>query len=298
MDANKSLRIILGGVLLLLAAGSLRWRMAKPETPAETPAFNEPAMVMLQRPGKRFQPAVRAASPRVASPRTPNQPALPTQNLLVEWKGTWYAAELLASANGSHYIHYSGYGPEWDEWVTPDRMRFADAESAPPENPAPQKDSSPAQTVRMTPEPGEPVVLYGGQWWRAEVLKTEGDKSLIRYVGYGAEWDEWVGPDRFKVYSEEDARTSAATVTLTFPVIESPTVSDSVTVSEPQLDFAPLVQGRPAQGDLLVEWGKKWWPAEILKQDGASYLIHYKGYDNSWDEWVSLERIGHYTGAE
>lgn len=235
MDTKKSLGIILGGVLLLLAAGSYRWWIAKPETPTETSEVNEPeAPVTAAPPGpeRRFQHAVRAAAPRVASVRTPSQPASPAQKLFVEWKGTWYAAELLASANGTNYIHYSGYGSAWDEWVTPERMRYADAESALPENPGTQQDSTLAQTVRMTPKPGDPIILSGN------------------------------------------------------------------TVSEPQTDFAPLVQGRPAKGDLLVEWGKKWWPAEVLKQDGASYLIRYKGYDESWDEWVTLERIGHYTGAE
>src|SRR5262249_55529241 len=148
-------------------------------------------------------------------------------------------------------------------------------------------DTTPAQTVRMTPEPGDPVFFWGNRWWRAEVLQTEGDKSLIRYVGYGAEWDEWVGPDRFKVYSEEDPRNSAAPKTLTFELTgpETPTVPEpQFAEPEPQLDFAPLVQGRPASGDLLVEWGKKWWPAEILKQDGARYFIHYKNYGSEWNE--------------
>src|SRR5262245_61000072 len=126
MDANKSVRIILAGVLLLLAAASLRWWMAKPESPAEPPAVPEPEtrVTAAQKPGKQYQPSVRPVSPRVASARASKEPAPPAQKLFVEWKGTWYAAELLHSANGSHYIHYSGHGSEWDEWVTPERMRY------------------------------------------------------------------------------------------------------------------------------------------------------------------------------
>jgi hypothetical protein len=143
----------------------------------------------------------------------------------------------------------------------------------------------------VTPQPGDPVVLWGNRWWRAEVLQTEGDQSLIRYVGYGAEWDEWVAADRFKVYSEEDARNNAQAETLP----ETTTVQEQ---PEPQVDHSPLVQGRPAKGDLLVEWGQKWWPAEILKQDGGNYFIHYKDYGEQWDEWVTQERIGTYSGDE
>jgi len=293
MNPNRFLRIILSGMLLVLAAGMLRWWSSKPETPVgtATPVEAEaPATVAPQRPGVRLQPAVRSASVRTRNQPTPS----PQEKLYVEWKGTWYSAEILASSNGSNYIRYSGYGPEWDEWVTPDRMRYSSPLEAPPQNTSTPPDAPPAQAVRMTPEPGDSVVLWGNRWWRAEVLQTEGDKSLIRYVGYGAEWDEWVGADRFKLYSEEDARNSAATATLTYPV----TVPESAAVPEPEINRASLVQGSPAQGELLVEWGSFWWPAEILKQEGTSYFIHYKGYGTNWDEWVTLERIGVYSGVE
>jgi hypothetical protein len=95
--------------------------------------------------------------------------------------------------------------------------------------------------------------------WRADVLQTQGDKTLIRYVGYGPEWDEWVGADRFKVYSEEDTRNNAATATL----------PETTALVEPAINAPSLVQGSPAKGDLLVEWGKQWWPAEILRQEGT-----------------------------
>jgi hypothetical protein len=40
-----------------------------------------------------------------------------------------------------------------------------------------------------------------------------------------------------------------------------------------------------------VEWGRTWWPAEILQVKADKYLIHYTGYDASWDEWVGKDRI-------
>jgi hypothetical protein len=301
MNWNKSVRIILGAVLLMLVAGAVRWCLSETvstesrlQATAGAATIAEPEALESatpRRPAVRFQPF-----PRSASVRTASEPASPAaQKLYVDWKGTWYAAEILASSNGSNCIRYSGYGAEWDEWVTPDRMRYSDPLEAPPQNRGTPPDATAALAVRMTPEPGEPVVLWGNRWWRAEVLQTEGDKSLIRYVGYGAEWDEWVGTDRFKLYSEEDARKSAATATLTYPL----TVPESLaTVPEPELNRSSFVQGSPAKGDLLVEWGNMWWPAEILKQEGSSYLIHYKGYGTNWDEWVTLQRIGQFTVTE
>jgi len=45
--------------------------------------------------------------------------------------------------------------------------------------------------------------------------------------------------------------------------------------------------------NVMVEWKGSWWPAKVIKtRDGNSpYRIHYDGYSNSWDEWVTDARI-------
>lgn len=45
------------------------------------------------------------------------------QKVEVEWKKKWYAAKVLEVKGGSHYITYTGYGSEWDEWVPSNRIR-------------------------------------------------------------------------------------------------------------------------------------------------------------------------------
>ena len=41
-----------------------------------------------------------------------------------------------------------------------------------------------------------------------------------------------------------------------------------------------------------VEWNGSWWDANVLNADNpGQYLITYIGFDSSWDEWVSDERI-------
>ena len=40
-----------------------------------------------------------------------------------------------------------------------------------------------------------------------------------------------------------------------------------------------------------VEWNGSWWDAKILEIDGERHLITYIGFDSSWDEWVTTERI-------
>ena len=40
-----------------------------------------------------------------------------------------------------------------------------------------------------------------------------------------------------------------------------------------------------------VEWNGSWWDALIREMHAQKYLIHYIGFDSSWDEWVDETRI-------
>jgi hypothetical protein len=42
---------------------------------------------------------------------------------------------------------------------------------------------------------------------------------------------------------------------------------------------------------IKVEWKGSWWDANILEINDDNHLIHYVGFDSSWDEWVGSERI-------
>jgi hypothetical protein len=42
---------------------------------------------------------------------------------------------------------------------------------------------------------------------------------------------------------------------------------------------------------IKVEWNGSWWDALIREIDGGKYLIHYVGFDSSWDEWVDTSRM-------
>jgi len=52
-------------------------------------------------------------------------PISPSQTAMVEWHGTWFPAEVLRRDGTRSFIHYTGYGANWDEWVGPDRIRGA-----------------------------------------------------------------------------------------------------------------------------------------------------------------------------
>ncbi|HJM54924.1 MAG TPA: Tudor-knot domain-containing protein [Poseidonia sp.] len=40
-----------------------------------------------------------------------------------------------------------------------------------------------------------------------------------------------------------------------------------------------------------VEWQGSWWDAIVRECRSSDYLIHYVGFDSSWDEWVNPSRI-------
>jgi hypothetical protein len=51
----------------------------------------------------------------------------------------------------------------------------------------------------------------------------------------------------------------------------------------------PCPSGPP--GRVEVEWHGTWWAAEVLQRAGNRSYIHYTGWDDSWNEWVTPERI-------
>ena len=41
----------------------------------------------------------------------------------IEWGARWWPGVVKQVRGDAAYVHYDGYGPEWDEWVTPPRVR-------------------------------------------------------------------------------------------------------------------------------------------------------------------------------
>ncbi|MBI2340682.1 MAG: hypothetical protein HYU99_10040 [Deltaproteobacteria bacterium] len=105
----------------------------------------------------------------------------------VLWKGTWYPASVLKATDSQCFIHYDGYGSNWDEWVGSDRIKIGGAVS--------KADSAASGPFSE----GDPVqVLWKGTWYPAHVLQAKGKQLYIHYDGYDSSWDEWVGPERYR----------------------------------------------------------------------------------------------------
>jgi hypothetical protein len=176
---------------------------------------------------KEFVPAV--------APAPADKPKADARKAEVEWGGKWWAATVVKTLGDKYYIHYDNDSADWDEWVGKDRIRFVGDRKAEPKveviwgerwwlatvlktegkryyirydgwgdssNEWVGKDRIYFPTGKAPDAKAADVrkaeVEWGGKWWPATVLKTEGGKYYIRYDGYSDNSNEWVGKERIR----------------------------------------------------------------------------------------------------
>lgn len=110
----------------------------------------------------------------------PTPPLVSARPLFREAKseGKWYPVRILQKTETGYRVHYLGYGDDSDEVVGSDRLRLPKFESF---------SSGDAVSVE-----------WSGTWYPAKVLETKNGFNLVRYDGYGSEWDEWVAGKRIQ----------------------------------------------------------------------------------------------------
>ena len=82
--------------------------------------------------GPEWDEWVEPARIRAAAPETPLAKGRTGQRVSIEWHGSWWDGEIVATKNGFYKVHYTGWGAEWDEWVESDRLRGLGATAAKP----------------------------------------------------------------------------------------------------------------------------------------------------------------------
>ena len=96
-----------------------------------------------------------------------------------------------------------------------------------------------------------------GEWYKARIIDARAGRLRVHYYGWEDSDDEWVLPRQIRKSQIPNSK------------------------SEPY--------GVGARVE--VNWKGEWYSADVLKVDRNSHLIHYVGYDDGWDEWVSSKRI-------
>ena len=146
-------------------------------------------------------------------------------------------------------------------------------------------------------------VLWKGQWRDAEVLKkpTRDGRCYIHFKGWDKKLDEWVTGNRIKS-AEVPPEPAAETAKAPRPPAagssktgDKPAEKPSDKASGKGSNATPIgspakcPEGKPAK----VKWKEKWYDALIRKGPDkiGRCFIHYEGWDNTWDEWVTPDRI-------
>ena len=96
---------------------------------------------------------------------------------------------------------------------------------------------------------------------------------------------------RVKSTSDTPPQTGWVVDDQTEGLIPCPTITFSavggITESQPLEEKVVYSAGQ----QIKVEWNGSWWDAIIREVGDQSYLIHYIGFESSWDEWVDLSRM-------
>lgn len=86
------------------------------------------------------------------------------------------------------------------------------------------------------------------------------------------------------------------------PAIETPAQpppAEPAKAEEPAPTEPPKAASAYSAGQKVdVKWGGSWWQAQIVSVKAPDkYLIHYIGWESSWDEWVTPARMRPWTGT-
>ena len=87
----------------------------------------------------------------------------------------------------------------------------------------------------------------------------------------------------------ESARPTPAApaVPPAIPVPDGPSTSREPATTTSGASAADFTAGQKVE----IQWGNKWWPGNIVKREGRKLFVHYEGWGNNFDEWVTTERL-------
>jgi hypothetical protein len=217
----------------------------------------------------------------------------PGDKVLITYQGRTLLADVVVAAGADSWrVHYDGWGPEAGEQVGPDRIRRP-------------------FTGQSAHAVGDALsVEVNGQAMPGKVIAvTAADKWLVRYDGYGPQYDQEVGADRIK--PPAPAVVAPPPAPPAPPAVEPPPAKDPKAdkpkgkekepppppkeKKAPQPEPAPAPQsGPPAVGEaVLVNVRGAWFPASI----GAAATGGFKVKFGAVEEEVAADRVLREPGA-
>jgi hypothetical protein len=123
-----------------------------------------------------------------------------------------------------------------------------------------------------------------GDWYKARVIDAREGTYRVHYFGFEDSDDEWV--------TRRDFRTSQV-------LASNQKTRDDNSSWKPSSNSATVRSSGENRSsseyrigaNVEVNWKGKWYSARILEAKEGRHLVHYAGYDDSWNEWVPDNRI-------
>lgn len=112
-----------------------------------------------------------------------------------------YNAEIIDVKNGQYKIHYDGYGNNWDEWITPDRIISATTSNN--SNTGTNNPQTQTQQSNGKFHIGQKVEAYNVTWYKATVIGFgSGDLAgyiKVHYDDYSSASDQYLKESSIRV---------------------------------------------------------------------------------------------------
>jgi hypothetical protein len=121
-----------------------------------------------------------------------------------------------------------------------------------------------------------------GDWYKARVVDARGGRYRVHYFGYEDSDDEWVTQSDFRLSQDIASGKNTRRNNSAWNSSNYQASGDYRSSNEYRIG-----------SNVEVNWKGHWYNARIVDAREGRHLVHYAGYDESWDEWVADNRIRH-----
>lgn len=145
------------------------------------------------------------------------------------WSGSWYKGEVLEVNNDKYKIHYDGYGSNWDEWLTTERLR-AQGNSATSTNTSSENTSSGNSKYKI----GQHIEAWNVDWYKATVIgfgsgNYEG-YIKVHYGGYSSGSDQYIKESNIRLPKNTTADYTSGPRNGRYTILSYGSVTNPITI--------------------------------------------------------------------